>query len=118
MLLVFGRFEFFCLAIILDYLCVNQNAYVPLSNTAVYTKDEEESKKKQYSDVAQDNNIQRDEWVAMAKDRGELGGVTETIVEKIVQTGSEEESVSPETYPHIQPGSLQQLEGMDDSSIR
>lgn len=82
---------------------------------------EEELKKTQDSSVAQENNIQSDEQKPFEKDTVQLGGglgkASQTEEWERGQKEIKEELVIPESQPHIQQGSPQPLEGMDDSGI-
>lgn len=115
------------------HLCQLECMCVPLSNVAedsctsvsCHSKNKEvntgeESKMIQDSSVAQDGNSYRDEWMQVKKENAQLGhditqerkSVKETIEEK--ETGSKDREAS---LPHVQPGSTEKLEGMDDPNI-
>lgn len=111
----------------------NQSACVSLLNAAeascvgescsTHSKDKETATEEDPS-VRLDNHTPRDERMGLdGETEGRLSGgagkekVTEdkTKEEKGKRSGGER--VSPESHPHIQPGSPQSLEGMDDTSI-
>lgn len=93
------------------------------ASCSTHSKYKEELKKTQDSSVAQDVNIQRDEWNPVEKDLknvqlgGVLGKARQTEEWKRGQREIKEEHAIPESHPHIHQGSPQPLEGMDDSGI-
>lgn len=74
------------------------------------------------SSAGLDNNTPRDEQMGVDKEKvrhlsGGIGKewVTEDKKREEKENRGEEERVSPESRPHVQPGTPQPLEGMDDS---
>lgn len=75
------------------------------------------------SSVGLDNNAPRDEQTGMDKEKvrhlsGGIGKewVTEGKKREEKEHRGKEERVSPESQPHVHPGTPQPLEGTDDSS--
>lgn len=119
--------------VILAWVCndLNQSACVLLLNTAgascvgescsTHRKDKETATEEESSKTGDPSvgGEGEDEEKDGQPRSGGTGKERATEDEKGGERGkrSEEERASPESIPHIQPGSPQPLEGMDDSSI-
>lgn len=73
-----------------------------------------EPKRTQDFSEGKDTKAQRDDWKAEERDNRQAGAVTEEPGESEVWKGSQKDTQS---LPHIQRGSPEPQEGMDDSSI-
>lgn len=98
--------------------CVGESCSTPGKDKETATEDE--PSKMGDSSVGLDNSTPRDGWMGVDKesDGWPSGGITEEGKgggEK--EKRSEGKRVSSDSGPHIQPGPLQTLEGMDETSV-